>query len=137
MIILASVAMLLVGIVNAFKDASALNVYNLDWWNKGRSWKKKWKLNSSETQPIPNDKKPWYYLGLYKPKYVERFPYSSTVLVSYTDGWHFLQLIQFTIIQLALAIAVGNSLFSIAILFMLFKVTFSVVFEMTYKQITK
>lgn len=34
-------------------------------------------------------KAPFYYLWLYKPEYVERFPYSSTFLVMLTDAWHF------------------------------------------------
>jgi len=130
-------SILLVGIINAFKDASAINTFNKDWWNKGRSWKMKWKLNTWESAPIHNDKRPWYYLWIYKPNYVEKFPYSSTILVSLTDGWHVLQLIQFTIIQLLIAFLLSSSILSFACYFVALKVTFSLVFEITYKKITK
>jgi hypothetical protein len=30
-----------------------------------------------------------YYLGLYKPRYKEKFMYSTTILVFLTDKWHF------------------------------------------------
>lgn len=32
--------------------------------------------------------KHWWYLGLYHPRFPERFPFSSTVLVFLTDRWH-------------------------------------------------
>jgi hypothetical protein len=38
--------------------------------------------------------KRWYYFG-YKPKYKERFPFSSTLLSFATDAEHFYQFIQF------------------------------------------
>lgn len=55
-------------------------------WDATGSYKNKWKLHNE--QPIPNTKHLWYYLWLYKPEYVERFWYSSTFLVLFTDGWH-------------------------------------------------
>jgi hypothetical protein len=56
-------------------------------WAAGGSWKNKWKLDS-EGNIIPNANKLWYYLWLYKPHSIEKFPYSSTFLVLFTDGWH-------------------------------------------------
>lgn len=41
------------------------------WWNPAESWKNKWKNGNST-------------LG-------EAFPGSSTIFVSFTDGWHFFQ----------------------------------------------
>jgi len=32
--------------------------------------------------------KGWWYLGLYEPAHMEKFPYSSTALVGFTDRWH-------------------------------------------------
>jgi hypothetical protein len=32
--------------------------------------------------------KHWWYLGLYRPRFPERFPFSSTMLVFLTDRWH-------------------------------------------------
>jgi|GEM_PF-2870718 len=58
---------------------------------RGRSWKNKWKTDHID-KPIPCIKKPWYYFGLFKPEYEERFAYSSTFLVPFTDGEHLFQL---------------------------------------------
>jgi hypothetical protein len=50
-------------------------IKNLDWHEKYDFTK------SGET-------KHWWYLGLYKPRFPERFPFSSTILVFLTDRWH-------------------------------------------------
>ena len=57
------------------------------------SWKNKWKLFDGELRF--NDKKLWYYLWLYSPRFVERFPYSSTFFVSFTDGWHLMNMFRY------------------------------------------
>ena len=54
---------------------------------KNDSWKNKWKLDE-DGKLISNTKTYWYYLWLWKPKYVEKFPYSSEFLVFLTDPWH-------------------------------------------------
>lgn len=64
------------------------------WFNPNKSWMYKWKTSADVR--IVCTKSPWYYLGLYKPDYVEKFPYSSTVLVFTTDGWHGLKWLTFT-----------------------------------------
>ena len=43
-------------------------------------------------------KRRWYYLWIYKPKYVEAFPYSSTFLVFLTQGWHLAKLFTFDLL---------------------------------------
>lgn len=131
------VIMMVVGFINALKDISAINRFKKDWWNKGRSWKMKWKINDRESYPLINEKRPIYYLGLYKPKYIEKFPYSSTILVSFTDGWHLLQLIQFSILQLTLAVLISENFIETLLNFIVIKTVFSIVFELTYKKITK
>ena len=125
----------LIGIVNALKDSSALNKFEREWWNKGRSWKKVWKLNESRSKPLLNDIRPWYYLKIYKPKYIEKFPYSSTVLLGFTDGWHLLQNIQFTLIFLGKAILLFDGLINIVLAFIVMKTLFSISFEVVYKKI--
>ena len=42
----------------------------------------------------------WYYFGLYQPIRAEKFPYSSTMLVWVTDGWHFFNFITYTAYEL-------------------------------------
>ena len=125
---------ILVGMVNALKDTSALGRFKRDWWNKGRSWKRKWKLAPSEQVAIKNTQRLWYYFGVYKPNYVEKFPYSSTILVSLTDGWHLLQQIQFSLIFLGKAILLFDDPLNILISFIVMKTLFSLSFEIVYKK---
>jgi len=70
-------------VLNAGMDLMIIRRFRLDgmFWDPHKSWIKKWK---SIVRPYEY----WYYLGLYKPTYQERFPYSSTFLVFLTDGWH-------------------------------------------------
>ena len=56
--------------------------------NSEEGWTAKWKY------PLKDYKPRWYYFGIIKPKYKERFPYSSTILVFLTDAEHFYQFIQ-------------------------------------------
>jgi len=70
---------------SVFKNISKDNWFYK--WAAGGSWVNKWKLDK-DGKIIPNTKKLWYYLWLYAPKYEERFLYSSTFLVKFTDLWH-------------------------------------------------
>ena len=79
-------------------------------WNPSISWNNKWKVKSLNN-PIPNTfgwRKHWWYLNLYKPAYVERFPFSSTMLVSLTDGWHLLKEIKIELIIGAITVLTGD-----------------------------
>lgn len=92
------------GLANSVMDKSAEGHlhYLSDWWRKSKSSWNKWKLtpnpryfsHSGLTIPVENDKHLWYYLWLYKPRYKERFMYSSGPLVWVTDGWHFCKMIE-------------------------------------------
>lgn len=83
-------------LARAFKAAAdriSEGSFNKDYWSKDVSWKNKWKLFDGELRF--NDKKLWYYLWLYSPRFVERFPYSSTFFVSFTDGWHLMNMFRY------------------------------------------
>lgn len=113
---IAVLLIILAGIFNAYMDK--LRVWHNSRWhllplsnwfyNWGKpefSWKNKWKIKNNAIIFLPRKIKeikifkwiitlklgPWYYAWIYKPDYVERFPYSSTLLVSFTDAWHFFQ----------------------------------------------
>ena len=82
------VLIILAGMFNALYETlytffkySIFKNLNPLWWNPLQSWKFKW------YQPMQPPEKKWYYFGFY-PKYRERFPYSSTILVWTTDAWH-------------------------------------------------
>ena len=55
--------------------------------NSEQGWTAKWQYPLQEYQPR------WYHFGL-KPKHKERFPFSSTLLVPFTDAEHFYQFVQ-------------------------------------------
>ena len=56
--------------------------------NSEQGWTAKWQY------PLQDYTPKWYYFGIIKPKYKERFPLSSTLLVWLTDAEHFYQFIQ-------------------------------------------
>lgn len=35
----------------------------------------------------------WWYFGIIKPSHHERFPFSSTIFVGFTDKWHFYKML--------------------------------------------
>lgn len=94
----------LAGRANGLMDTMSFHWFNapsrfLDnpyFWNPDTSWRNKWKLDDFFEEPISvsritSKRHHWWYLGLHTPKYVERFPFSSTLLVFLTDGWHLLK----------------------------------------------
>lgn len=130
MLILYTTVLLLIisFIAKAFMDLSSDNKFDSIYWNKGKSWIFKYKIPFIRT-----DKKLWYYLWLYKPVYKEKFPYSSTLLVSFIDGWHFLQLICFNSLFIALSINISSDLFTILVTFILIKALYGIFFNIFYK----
>ena len=55
--------------------------------NSEQGWTAKWQY------PLEDYSPKWYHFGI-KPKYKERFPFSSTILVFLSDAEHFYQFIQ-------------------------------------------
>jgi len=72
--------------------------------HKNDTWDNKYRIDriGNVTANTNNNYYHWYYLGLYEPKYVERFPFSSTILVSMTDDGHMFQFFMYRAIDLAL-----------------------------------
>lgn len=55
-------------------------------WDPRYSWTLKY------GKPLKKQKSaPWYYFGLYVPVYKEAFAFASTLLVAFTDPWHYLK----------------------------------------------
>ncbi len=123
----------LAGISNAIMDVLDFHFYNSifrfkKWWDPKRTWLNKWKLDKSSNGDFPQPVvkrtfkvfkwkityclTSWCYLFTYNPQYVERFPYSSTVLVFLTDPWHLFKWITFTCLELSLMVAfLGTKLY--------------------------
>ncbi len=96
-----------------FLGKLAFRFFNTGNKGKGDAWKNKWKKDE-RGEPIPCIKSPWYYLGVYKPKYVERFVFSSTFLVWLTDAEHLFQFLGELAIVIALYFAAGTSQVAVA-----------------------
>lgn len=113
-----------------FYGSSVFGKFDNSFWNPGWSWKRKWKKAPGGKILQKNHKSLWYYLWMYKPRYKERFPYSSTALVWMTDGWHLAQTLYLTSWQIIVAMEVNitNWFFDL----ILVKLIHNIVFETFY-----
>jgi len=84
-------------------------------YNANESWKAKWKN------------------GDYKQG--ERFWGSSTIFVRFTDFWHLMKSASWTFLFGAMAILAGNTWKQRGLYFLIFYVSFTMVFELFYSQI--
>jgi hypothetical protein len=99
---------------------------------KNLEWDKKYDLTK------PGNTKHWWYFGLYKPKFPERFPFSATALVFLTDKWHFNQFLMLKCFQGAIAFLIAGNIFTWFLLtFAIFPFINGVVFELTYEDYRK
>lgn len=133
------ILILIAAISNAIMDRSALNQLWGNWWNKSNSWRNKWKKNKKGNL-ISNNKRLWYYLWLYKPSYVELFPYSSTIFVWTTDAWHLFQMFMLSCFQLGISLNIkfiylNDNFYNELLEFLALKTLFSLVFQVFYKKI--
>lgn len=101
-LIIQSISTLLLSVLfimfREFEDESARNnwkkplkflwwTFSVKWLNTKTSWKNKWAWENNELVPY---KKKWYHFGV-APRHKEAFPFSSTLLVGFTDGEHTFQ----------------------------------------------
>jgi hypothetical protein len=99
---------------------------------KDLEWDKKYDFTKS------GETKHWWYFGLYSPKFPEKFPFSTTVLVFLTDKWHRTQFYMLRSFYLALAIAISaNLLTTIVFAFIVFPIIVGMVFEPSYQRYRK
>ena len=95
---------------------------------KDLEWDKKYDLTKS------GETKHWWYFGLYKPKFEEKFPFSTTILVFLTDRWHWWQFAMLRYFYLAIANGVTNNIwYQLGLAFIVFPVVLGVTFELVYK----
>lgn len=127
----------LAAIAKVFMDKSAINVFNSPWWNKSTGWEYKWKMPLT-----PQTKKLWYYLWIWTPKNIERFPYSSTVLVFLTDGWHlsqflFLGFIFFGVVLYEPLFSYDDFMVTVMVNYSILRVVFNTTFQTFYQFVVK
>ena len=98
-------------------------------------WKAKWKT-TPEGKLKYYRKKDWYYFGYYPP-YEEKFPYSSTFLVCFTDKWHKYQFVFLRCLYLAISIQMAGLVMSIIWGFLIFPVLYGLVFNPTFEKLRR
>jgi hypothetical protein len=99
---------------------------------KDAEWVNKYDFTKS------GETKHWWYFGLYKPKFPERFPFSTTALVFLTDRWHFNQFMVLKCFQGAIAFLIAGNVFTWFLLtFVIFPFINGTIFELTYENYRK
>lgn len=105
---------------------------------KSFEWKNKYLLDSWDRPVSVNNKSHWWYFGLFKPKYSEKFPFSSTALVFLTDRWHAYQMMTFRFLYLGASFAYSTNLWVVLLLtFVIFPVVVGTTFEIFYTNVKK
>jgi len=126
------------GICKGVSDGLAHTVsvnHHSRWWSSDGWHKYKYTLTGNCLIPFDYKFK-WYYLGLYKPKHEERFPFSTTILSFTTDAWHFFNFIRYRIVYSYVSLILGfNIWWSLAIVFIFAPILVGVVFELIYKKV--
>jgi hypothetical protein len=119
MIWLSILFLALAGVCKGFLDAIS------DCGTKSSEWRNKYDFKRKRNH--------WWYFGLYKPVYSEKFPFSTTLLVSFTDKWHRAQFFMLRFIYLAIAVLMAKTFFLVILLaFVIFPVVMGLPFQITY-----
>lgn len=95
-------------------------------------WKNKWKLTKEGKLRLYKNKD-WYYFGHY-PTYEEKFPYSSTIFVCFTDSWHKYQFFMLRCIYLSIAIQMVSWYIALALAFTAFPVIYGIGFYISFEK---
>ena len=105
---------------------------------KSSEWKNKYQLDKWYNPVSFESKNHWWYFGLYKPVYAEKFPFSSTALVFLTDRWHAYQMLTYRFLYLGASFGITNKLWIVLLLsFIVFPIVVGVVFEIFYGRAKK
>ena len=123
----------LAGALNAAMDIlftnynnSIFSRFNPLWWNPEESWKFKW------VYPLQSPTPKWYYFG-FLPRYEERFPYSSTILVWLTDAWHFIKALM--LLEIVISIVVYNPIICPVVDWIIYYISWTFTFTIFYDYI--
>ena len=129
------VLVMVAGFLNAVMDrlaftfrSSVFRGLNPMFWDVKVSWTNMWKW---PLEPYNS----WYYFGIYKPRYMEKFPYSTTWLVWLTDGWHLAKMLM--LVCLSMAVGINLNWFDWIVDSFIVLVGFTGVFTYVYDYILK
>lgn len=117
------ILLILAFMAKAIMDISAMDGFNSYYWNKTESWENKYAF------PLVKDYKHWYYFGIMKTKYKERFFMSTTFFVAFTDGWHLAQFVFLNCIFMAIAINTDYIIISFIGIRLLYAIIFNSIFK--------
>lgn len=99
---------------------------------KSEDWGNKYNFSK------PTNFNHWWYFGLYNPRFPEKFPFSSTALVMFTDQWHSQQFLMLRCLFLSISIFMFNQTYLILIFsFIIFPIIFGIFFEFFYVKYRK
>lgn len=98
-------------------------------------WKKKWDL-SPTGKLVRYHEKDWYYFGFY-PRYKESFPFSSTILVCFTDDWHKYQFLFLRCLYLAIAVQLVGLVTATLLAFTVFPILYGIGFYFGFERYRK
>ena len=94
---------------------------------KNLEWHEKYDFTKS------GETKHWWYLGLYKPSFPERFPFSSTMLVFLTDRWHRNQFFMLRCFYFAIGLLITTKIIPLILITMIIlPALVGVFFEVSY-----
>lgn len=97
-------------------------------WNRSNSWDNKYAFPLAPFRG-------WWYFGLIKPRYAERFPFSTTALVFLTDYWHFMQFLYLNLLFMGYAVFISQSQgVSPVLTFLCIKVGYAIMFNLGYEK---
>ena len=100
---------------------------------KSSEWRNKYEIDKWYNPVDVKSKNHWWYFGLYKPAYAEKFPFSSTALVFLTDRWHSYQMLTYRFLYLGASFGHSNKLWVVLLLtFIVFPIVVGTVFEIFY-----
>jgi hypothetical protein len=100
---------------------------------KNSDWRNKYLLDDEGFLVPTTMKNHWWYFGIYTPNFAEKFPFSSTALVSLTDDWHLTQFTMYRFLYLAMSFGFTKSIIIILLLtFIVFPVVMGISFEFSY-----
>ena len=86
-------------------------------------------------QSIEYDGNSWWYLGLYTPRFKEKFPLSTTWLVWTTDRWHLMGTIRDSSLVLAISIALFSITFKAILVAAAIKIVTATIFHIIFNKI--
>ena len=91
---MSTIFLFLAGACKALADLSSESNPNIPRaWRKSLSWTNKWVIDHMGRR-VPNTRPAWMYLWFAVPASQEKFLYSSTLLVLFTDFWHTIEFLR-------------------------------------------